>query len=264
MADTPLYKGGTPLINYGPWTGDTPVLYGPPFGHRHKPFTPPYDSHYEAEMGGKASFAAGYPLVPSKLEWQQINIRAARPEVGDVIQMIIVPCNHYIQSVRLDVTERDKAMAGATVSVAGQWIRRDPAKPDVFLTTPCLEIEDALTAQGITPVSLSVPSSTVVWLTRTGGPVTGTVTGTADTVTGAITATAAVDTSGYAVPLYVAPQIIVSGNPPDEVYSWHQGGALLLGIRLETTPTSGAGLDSMLGGIYLSTRIDGYECPAFV
>jgi hypothetical protein len=40
-----------------------------PFGKRHKLYTPPFDAHYEAEMGGKASFAAGYPFIPPKLEW---------------------------------------------------------------------------------------------------------------------------------------------------------------------------------------------------
>jgi hypothetical protein len=256
MADVPLLKGGTPVIRYL-WHEDTPVVSRPPFGLRAFPglHAPPFDAHYDGAMSGIATFAAGYPFAPRDLEWQGVNVRAGRPDVGDMLQMIAVPCNHYIQSVRLDVLEADPRMNGATVDIAGQWIREDPAEPARFIATDSLEIDDARTAQGITPVSLSAPSSTVVWLTRTGGAAAGTISGTAD-AGGTVTGSASVDTSSYAVPLYVPP-VFIGGER-------HQGGALVLGLRIKSLPTlPDTGFDSLQGALYLTTRIDGYECPAF-
>jgi hypothetical protein len=46
---------------------------------------PPLDANFEAEMGGKASFTAGYPFVPSELVWQQVNVSAFKLAVGDLL-----------------------------------------------------------------------------------------------------------------------------------------------------------------------------------
>lgn len=236
MADVPLFKGGTPDIKYH-WTKNTPVVSGPPFGRPHWPYSPPFGAHYEAEMSGKASFAAGYPLVPSKLEWQRISFRAFKPAVGDVIQMITVPVNHYIQSLRLDVDMDDPAMVGATVSLAGQWVREDiGGDPTEFVLTDATEITAAAATQGVGNISLATPSSTVLWLTDV--------------------------SSGYATPLYVEPLFDPASGTAGAVR--YQGGGLYLGLKIETLPTSNVGFDAMTGAVYLTTRIDGYESPAFV
>jgi hypothetical protein len=238
MADVVLYKGGTPDIKYY-WTKDTPVVYSPPFGHSShiRPHTPPFDAHYEAEMGGKATFTAGYPFVPSRLSWQQVNVRAFKPVVGDMLQMIVVPVNHYIQSIRLDVNAEDPGMAGATVDIAGQWIAEDPGDPTRFVVTPSTEIDAAAAAQSGQGISLAVQSSTVIWLAK-------------------------ID-SGYVAPLYVPPQFITPPSP-NNVLTRYQGGGLILGLKISALPTGGETLDHLGGALYLTTRIDGFECPAFV
>jgi hypothetical protein len=250
--DARLYRGGTPDIKYA-WDGDTTVTWSPPFGLPHKPFSPPFGAHYEAQMSGKETYAAGYPLIPSRLEPQQRALRAAKLAVGDVIQLIPVPVNHYIMSVRLDVAEPDPGMAGATVSIAGQWFRENAADPSVFDVTDSTEIDAAWTSQVGGAVPLSTPSSTVIWLLESAAAA---VTGTADPSTGDVTGSAA---AGYVKPLYVPPLFLTpSGKPPVR----HQGGCLMLGLRVESLPTDpGITIDDMAGAVYLTTRIDGYECP---
>ncbi|MDR1314797.1 MAG: hypothetical protein LBQ12_14190 [Deltaproteobacteria bacterium] len=234
MADVVLYKGGTPEIQYL-WNKNTPVLYGPPFGHLGKADAPPFDAHYEAEMGGKGTFAAGYPLIPHLTTWQQVNIRAFNPGVGDVLQMLVVPCNHYIESIRLDVVIEDPLLAGTTVAIAGQWIQESATDPTQFGVTPSTEIAAAAAAQSGTGISLAVKSSTVIWLNQ--------------------------DVGGYVQPLYVKPALIV---PPGKTRTeWFQGGGLILGLKIEAI-TANMTLDRMPGAVFLTTRIDGYECPSSV
>jgi hypothetical protein len=237
MPDVVLYNGGTADIKYI-WDKNTPRTNSPPFGRTNEKDTPPFDAHFEAEMGGKATFAAGYPFIPHLLEWQRINVRAFKPVAGDVLQMIVVPVNHYVESVRLDVRVDDPLLAGATVAITGQWIREDPVDPTLFVATPSTEIDTAAAAQTGTGISLTVPSTNVVWLSKVGG-------------------------SGYVEPLYVEPQYLPA--PATAGARLYQGGGLVLGVKLTALPSAAnVGLDMLPGGLYLTTRIDGYECPAFV
>jgi hypothetical protein len=238
MADAQVIKGGTSVINYQ-FCDKTPSLYGPPFGHVHKPFTPPFDAHYEGEMGGKATFAAGTPLLPSKLTWQKINLEAAKLAVGNVIQMVIVPVNHYINYIRLDIADADKNMAGATVNFAGQWYAESAADPTVFTLTASSEISTAVTDQTIAAISLAAQSSTLLTVTMV--------------------------EDDYVKPLYVPPRFITTGAGVSQVTTRYQGGALILGVQIKSLPSDPKfKISDFAGSLYLTTRIEGFESPAFI
>jgi hypothetical protein len=237
MADAQIIKGGTPVINYQ-FCDKTASLYGPPFGHMHKPFTPPFDAHYEGEMGGKVTFAAGAPLIPGVLPWQAINLRAAKPVVGNVIQMIIVPVNHFIHYLRIDVADADTNLAGATVQFAGQWYKESATDPTVFNLSACTEIADAITAQSSAVISLAAQSTNFL--------------------------SVALVEDDYVQPLYVKPQFVtVTTNGVAEIKRC-QGGALILGVQIKSLPTNTKfSISDFAGSLYLTTRIEGFECPAF-
>ena len=157
MAHVQVFKGGTPIIKYGAGEGE-PIEYGFPFGRNSlggtgswgEPFNqPPFDAHFNG-AAGQVTYPAGCHLSPSRLRWQRDNLRQARLAVDDVIDMILVPVNHWIDYIRFDVVEADPKLAGATVTIVGTRVTVDPADPDRL----CVIAEDpdfaaAQTAQGI-------------------------------------------------------------------------------------------------------------------
>jgi hypothetical protein len=236
MADAQIYTGGTPVVGYGRGEGD-PNLYRPPYGKYPFDTSPPFNAHYDG-ASGSVDYAAGMPFKPSELGWQRTNLKHARPVVGDVIQMIVVPCNHWITTVRFDVGKPDARMAGATVAITGQRVAPAAADPydwRLFTTTVEPLFAAAATAQGVAAIPLDVASSTRLNLMAV--------------------------TAGYAEPLGVEP--VFHANAAG-VLERHETGALILGVRIVSMPTDlNLGIEDALNDFYLTTRITGLQCPSF-
>jgi hypothetical protein len=252
--DAQIFKGGTPPINYGQGAG-FPTLYHPPFGRRPFDTSPPFNAHYDG-AAPSVSFAAGAPLKPSELGWQKDNLAYADLMVGDTIQMVLVPTNHWIDSVRFDVNNHDPRMAGATVEITGQRIRVDPSDPNKFLAAAVVaDFAAAIAAQGVSPIPLDMPSSTVLWLSKI---LAGGATGDAPAGGGPITNGGA---SGYVTPLYVEPEFVPDASGIPRRY---ETGGLLIGVKILTLPTTGARVADTGNDFYLTTRVTGYDCPSFI
>jgi hypothetical protein len=257
--DAQVYKGGSPVIKYGRDAND-PTLFAPPYGrHKHEDTSPPFNAHYD---GGSPvlTYAAGCPLKPRELEWQRVNLGYANLGVGDTIQMILVPTNYWIDMVRFDVNNPDALMAGAAVNIVGQRITVDPGDPYNRFLAPVDEpvFAAAAAAQGIGPIPLDVPSSTVLWLGQLDSvTVTGDIPAGTDGGGGVLNNGAAV---GFVRPLYVEPEFYP--DAAGTVQRFETGG-LLLGIRIVTMPNNAVRLEQALFDFYLTTRVHSVSSPSF-
>jgi hypothetical protein len=234
MADAQIYKGGTVVVSYGQGEGH-PNLYRPPYGKYGFDSAPPFNAHFNG-AAGSVDYPGGCPFKPSELTWQRDNVRYAALGQGDILQMLQIPCNHWISLIRFDVNNADPRMAGATATITGQRVRVSTADPyNVFTTATEPLITAAVTAQGVPAIPLDVPSSTIVWLSDV--------------------------STGYAVPLYVEPEFVndVSGVPRR-----HETGALLLGIRIASMPSdTSVKIEDAQNDMYMTTRVTGLACPSF-
>jgi hypothetical protein len=256
--DAQIYKAGTPVTRYGFDAGD-PTLYTPPFGrYKFSETSPPFNAHFNG-AAGSVDYPAGCPLKPRELQWQRDNLRYAELDVGDIVQMIVVPTNHWITMVRFDVNNHDATMAGVTVSMTGQLVQVDPTDPyNKFLAPVELSIfADAATAQGVAPIPLDTPSSTILWLnTMDSASVTGDIPAGTDSGGGTLANGAA---TGFSHPLYVAPEFHPDAN--GDLHR-HETGALILGIKIVALPT-GIKIENALYDFYLTSRVTGLACPSF-
>jgi hypothetical protein len=263
MADAQIYKGGTPVTVYGQGAGD-PILYRPPYGKYPFDSSPPFDAHFNG-AAGSVDYPGGCPFKPSELEWQRDNVRHARLDAGDTLQMIVIPVNHWIHVVRFDVNAADPRMAGAAVDLVAQRVRVDPAAPydpARFTVADDPAFAAAVAAQVAAPIPLDTPGSAVVWLWSLTAAASLAVTGTADLATGAVAGTASGSASGYAVPLYVEPEFVP--DPVTGEIARHQTGALILGIRVASMPTDASvRIEDALNDFYLTTRLTGLQSPSF-
>jgi hypothetical protein len=262
MANAQVYKGGTPVVRYGAGAED-PTEYGPPFGRNsfggpaYGPFMnqPPFDAKFNG-AAGQLTYPAGCPLSPARMRWQKTNLLAAKPGVDDIIDMLVVPVNHWIDYVRFDVVRADTALAGAAVIPTGSLYTVDPADPNgVYIRTEDAFFVNAATAQGITSIPLDVPSSTFISVTSL---VNASIAGTAPNGGGAITITSA---DGYVRPYYVAPEFVTHKG---ELRRFQTGG-LLLGIKILSEPTNtNIKIWDARTDFYLTTRVTGFESPAII
>jgi hypothetical protein len=260
MADAQIYKAGSPVISYGQGLGH-PTHYTPPYGipPRRGMSIPPFNAHFSGSAGSE-DYPAGCALRPGFLDWQRYNLLANEPEVGDIIQMIVVPTNYYIHCVRFDVNSIDTRLAGMTGIVTGQRVSVDPSNPSRYTVTEIPDITDAATAQGITSIDLDTPSSTMVWLDKVTN-VSGTISGNAPNGGGAITG-GVIDAgaSGYVIPLYVEPEFVPDANGDLVRY---ETGALILGLKLLTPASPAFPIWDTTSDFYLTTRVTSHACPAF-
>jgi len=241
MADIRLYKGGTPDISFMNCAGHE-VTSRPPFGYLNKKKTPPFDAHYDGAYS-VANFAAGFPFIPSEIPYQRDNITKVQPEglaVGDILQMIVVPCNHYVRSVRFDIGQPDALLAGCTVELVAQSVEWDPtanSNRGGFVLTELSDISDAAAAQGVSaPIDVSEPFSVVVWLDKV--------------------------VNGYAQPLYAVPIFTTTGSGVDAVTIRHQSGGIILGVKIVSLPTDADyGVHMARNDWWLTSRIEGFESP---
>ena len=248
MANAQIFKAGTPVISYGQGEGH-PTLYTPPYGVFPFDDSAPFNAHYNGAAGSE-DFPAGACLRMGELKWQRDNLKYAGPGTGDVIFMVVVPTNYWISQVRFDVGAPDDSMAGAEVEMTAYRVRVDPTAPKTkYIEAEITDITDAAAAQGIGPIPLDVPSSTIIWLNKITG-LTGTVT------SGAIDAGA----SGYVAPLYVEPEFVADASG---VLRRYETGALLLGIKIINEPNNGMKIWQARNDYYLTTRVTSFACPNF-
>jgi hypothetical protein len=251
MANAQIYQAGQPVVKYGKGAGDT-TLYTPPFGRTElgnkwdRMTRPPFDAHFNG-AAGQVTYPAGQVLAPAYMKWQYNNIKAAKLAVGDVIQMLLIPTNHWVEYVRFDVCKADTNMAGATVTFAGLNYNVDPADPyDNWLVTDDADVTAAVAAQSIVPIPLDVPSSTFLSLVKTSVYID-------------VDAAADYTPAGYIMPKYVPPEFATVNG---ELKRFQTGG-FMLGIKIVTLPTNtDLGIEDALHDFYLTTRVNGFECHA--
>lgn len=238
MANVKLSYGGTSIINHHQCAG-SPQLTEAPYGHRAlTPASPHFDAHAD-EILAKPTYVLSYPLRPSVLEVQRNNIKVGNPKAGDSVYLVYVPVNHFLEAIRLDVSVADSIMVGATIEPVGALEKWNPVTKQ-FDVAELPEVKAAATAQGVTPIPIDVPSSTVFFLTKV--------------------------TDDYAVPLYVAPVLNkLTGAAGDTLYEWHQSGALHLGFKIVTMPTdTTVTLDQMRGAIHFVALARKFDCQTTV
>jgi hypothetical protein len=188
----------------------------------------------------RGNFAAGTPFLPHLLDWQTNNISQVDLAVDDIIEMLIVPTNHFFNGLRLDVTAHDDRMAGATVELEGTLYTPDITDPDNTVTeSDVTEITTAATAQSVGPIALDVPSTNIVWLNKA--------------------------VNGYNTPMYVAP-VLRTVNGKDYFY---ETGAMVLGLRILSLPTGNTNepiikISTIRNAIFMSLILHGFECPGFL
>jgi hypothetical protein len=228
--DVRLYKGGTPLPgNYVHCLG-TPQYFGPPFGGRRHADTPLGNSPYDA-ASPRACFTSTEPLNPSVFELQMNAFLDAQPDVGNIIQLALVPVNHYFWAVRVDVAEPDDRMAGATLAIAGQRYEETDFTGQEFSLAEDPEFDAAAQAQGLSDSPLDVRSSTALWLGKVA--------------------------SGYVMPYYVAPSAMADAKGQPVLL---ERGALVLGLKIKTLPSSpSVKIWEMRNQVYMSAVITAFN-----
>jgi hypothetical protein len=215
MSNVRLFVGGSPVQDTFLHHSGKPQYFGPPFAGPRYPDTPVANAPYDA-AAPRADFVASEPLNPALFERQMNAFLDARPGVNDIIELVLVPTNHFLFGVRFDVVNPDPLMNGATVSITGVRYRVKaatavpPSDSDLDATEDP-EFALAATDQGLSPIPLDVPSSNVLWLAKCDGD--------------------------YVIPRYVEPEIrTTTGGDP--VTTIHESGALVLGLKIKSVPTA--------------------------
>lgn len=232
MANVPLWKGGTPEINFMHCMGH-PTVFTPPFGLSNYDKTPPFDAHSDNAYGAAGYYTDGMPLIPQEdiMRWQRDNLAYFKPSVGDILRLMVIPCNHYLEHIRFDVNAEDTLMAGATVLMTCEEVTKQTDGSYLFNEKDWITAAATAQAKG-NPIDLSTPSSTVVSLIKV--------------------------TDGYAAPLYVQPTFA-----PDSVSGVtvrNQECGVVLGLRIVTMPSDAdVTFDMMQNDVYLSAKFAEFD-----
>lgn len=262
MADAFLFKGGMPEPKFMWCKGET-VDYHGPFGHVNQEDTAPFDAHFDGAYGsGLRTYAAGMPFNFKKMPWQKNAIKKADLKVGDFIRALWVPCDHYTEYIRFDVARPDVRLAGATVRMSAQYLAFNTTTME-FEYVKATDVTDAATAQNNNnPIPLDRQSSTMISLLKCNGTVTGTGTGVAPGGGGTVDVTVTGTSTGYTMPLYVAPILIPTDpNDPTNPYKVVRANpAIFFGLEIVSLPTAaGVTLDMAQNDWYLSIRLAGFS-----
>lgn len=248
MANISLYRGGTPEVKYI-WSAADHPEYRPPFSQRHlgaqsdlfadeRPLeeTPPYDSHADGAYN-MGNFVIGLPVAPrTRGQAAQRKALQAQPlEVGDILQCIWLPEDHIATYLNLKSITNDANMAGATVALVVQ--NATPDKNGEFHYVEDTDFADAVTTQvGSNSFAVDKPFNAFVSLFKTNGD--------------------------YAVPMYSKPALPVAHNAPDgtlPTYPTYK----IFGLKILSLPTeSKVTFADMLSAIYMSLRMEAFECPS--
>lgn len=228
MSNITFIRGGTP-VRRPLWCEDDRALYETPISYANNPDTPPYDSHADGAYN-LGSFVLGMPINPTGagMTWQAKALKNAA--VGDIIQCLYVPYDHFATAINIKSVMNDPNMAGATLQVVLQkcTIDADGTEKDEEVTADP-SLADAFKA----------------------GSVTGEATGNSFQI--------AYPFNGYApLSLYSVPPLPAkdTSSAPTPGYFWK------IGLKYTAKPTkSDVDLSMMQKGIYLSVRMEAFECP---
>ncbi len=262
MANIHMYRGGTPNYIGGAWCAKDYTKFNPPFGEANLVKTPPYDSHIDGAYN-LGNFTLGMPVRPNGvgMEWQRKAMdEAGRPEVGDVMQLIVVPHDHFVTALNFKVADPDARLAGAAVKLVVQSGVFNADGEYVITTLDTLDT--AMKAQGLTnAIALDNPSNTFVSLLSLASP------GGTDGATAAIkahnadsnqAAYQATVSGGYIVPLYANPTVPAAAGSTSPEY----GRDLIFGLEILSLPNDPTvSLAMAQNGWYLSLKAGGFECP---
>lgn len=261
MANYNLFRGGTPNILYA-YCGCTRDFAGN-FGNTFRlPImndqtgirrAPPTTGHIATEWA-VGRFTYPFVLDPKGNDidnppLQRNMLRCMNIQAGDVLFTHVLPSYSYVSAFEFSLMADsydadgnpivDANMAGAQFEFVAFTAEYDPdnstADENGFVYTEVTSIASAMTAQGVTsPVNLGTETEGFVSLVSVAG------TATVDPDTGAGTS------SGWAVPLYVAP-----------------GTALLFGIRIISVPSNADfGIADMATRLYLGLKVDEFNYPS--
>lgn len=250
MANINLYKGGTPVPRYKWCEGDY-AQFQPPFQtglsstingiYR----TPPYDSHFDG-VQAVGYYTGWMPIVPAIMPGQKNAFRNGPIAVDDIIQCIWIPVDHYATFLNFKVQGEDPRLAGATVSLTAQTVTMTNGEP---VYAEIQDVENAAAAQGYSaPIAIDTTSNTFISLMRVASSASLAVTGTNDAGSNTVTGTATGEVAGYVRPLYSAPNVVT-----------------VLGLKIVALPTDdNVTLDMMNNAMYMSAKIEGFECATQV
>lgn len=245
MANISLYRGGTPVVNFM-WSKSDFPQYTPPFRQTHlgttselfadeRPLaeTPPYDSHADGAYN-LGNFVIGLPFAP-RVRGQIAQRKALQAQdlaVGDVLQMIWLPEDHVATYLNLKSITVDSNMAGATVALCVQ-----DAVPDAdgnFTYTENTDFDTAVTTQvGSNSFSVDAPFNAFVSLFTV--------------------------SNGYAVPMYTTPYLPAADSSSSATYPTYK----VFGLKILSLPTdTNVTFADMLSAIYMSVRMEAFECPS--
>ena len=248
MANISLYRGGTPEVKYI-WSAADHPEYRPPFSQRHlgaqsdlfadeRPLeeTPPYDSHADGAYN-MGNFVIGLPVAPrTRGQVAQRKALQAQPlEVGDILQCIWLPEDHIATYLNLKSITNDANMAGATVALVAQ--NATPDKNGEFHYVEDTDFADAVTTQvDSNSFAVDKPFNAFVSLFKTNGD--------------------------YAVPMYSKPALPVAHDAPDSTLPTYPT-YKIFGLKILSLPTkSEVAFADMLSAIYMSLRMEAFECPS--
>lgn len=248
MANISLYRGGTPEVKYI-WSAADHPEYRPPFSQRHLGAqsdlfadertleeTPPYDSHADGAYN-MGNFVIGLPVAPrTRGQATQRKALQAQPlEVGDILQCIWLPEDHIATYLNLKSITNDANMAGATVALVAQ--NATPDKNGEFHYVEDTDFADAVTTQvGSNSFAVDKPFNAFVSLFKTNGD--------------------------YAVPMYSKPALPVAHDAPDSTLPTYPT-YKIFGLKILSLPTkSEVTFADMLSAIYMSLRMEAFECPS--
>lgn len=155
MGSPCLWVGGTPVISFMHCEHHK-TEFMPPFGLKGYPRVPPYNSHICAHYP-VGSRCISTPIIPAQMEWQRDNLYTDDPQVGDILRLFAIPCDHILETVRFDVNDFDAGLAGATGILTAERVTINAQGN--FDWTEISDITDAMTAHGVTSIPLDVPGT---------------------------------------------------------------------------------------------------------
>ena len=244
MSNISLYRGGTPKVRFV-WCAKDHPEYGPAFSQKHLGTqnelfsdelpvqeTPPYDSHADGAYNA-GNFVLGMPIAPRNrgMIAQRKALEKKPLAVGDVLQCMWLPEDHVATFLNLKSITADPNMAGATIGLVVQ--NATPAADGEFVYTEDTDFADAVVAQcGANSFKVDEPCNAFVSLFKS-------------------------TDDGYAVPMYSKPGL-PAGTDTEAVAPVYK----IFGVKILSLPTKNIALSDMMKAIYLSVRMECFECPS--
>lgn len=231
MANLSFIRGGTPVVNFV-WDHKTVPQYTAPFSNNNIVDTPPYDSHADGAYN-LGSFVLGMPINPNNvgMTWQRKILGDKPLQVGDIVQCMYLPEDHYATALNFKSVGVDEKLAGATIALVTQTLQY--AADGSVVVTEDSALDDAVTAQvGSNVFNVNEPFNAFVSLSKV--------------------------EDGYAVPLYSTPSLPAKDAASQPTF----GKYYIFGFKVLSLPTDPTvSLADMRKGIYMSLRCEAFECP---